>query len=197
MKHLTSIRDFLLNVISSSEKGSLDLNFNFIPKEEAKFFLTSLKNLNKIKGYFELTDLSKEEIEKWSIIFLLLHDFFHSLDNNQSIEKLETKITSQMFVISNEILNENQKLKLASSYVLLAIETLNNFHHSPYFISEKIVLGESYFQGVFEPSLWGIKINHAKFFEVNQKLNKKIENESFESLINNYKNFKFDILKLK
>ncbi|GBD34578.1 hypothetical protein HRbin35_00311 [bacterium HR35] len=197
MRHSTSIKDFLLNIISNSEKGSLDLNFNFIPKEEAKFFLASLKNINKVKGYFELNELSKEEIEKWSIIFLLLHDFFHSLADDSSIEKLETKITPQMFVASSEILNENQKLKLASAYILLGIETLNNFHHSPYFISEKIVLGESYFQGVFEPSLWGVKINHSKFFEVTQKLNKKIETESLERLIANYKNFKFDVLKLK
>jgi len=192
MSELTSLKEKISEVL----KAKTVPNFDFLPPEEAKVFIAALKNFHKLLPYFEIKT-KKEDLEKWALIYLSLHNLFHEVFENYKIEEKEIVSTLKIFLETESLLNQNQKELLIHSYGLLSIEALNLHHELPYLISEKIILGESYFFGVFEPSLWGTKIKSEKLLEVIKNINKKLENGGIQQLIKSYKNFKFDILKIK
>jgi hypothetical protein len=192
MSELTGLREKISEVLKAKSVP----NFDFLPQEEVKVFITALKNFPKLLPYFEIK-AKKEDLEKWALIYISLHNLFHEIFENHKIEEKELASTLKIFLETENLLSQNQKELLTSSYALLAIESLNLHHELPYLISEKIILGESYFFGVFEPSLWGTKIESEKLLEVVKNVNKKFEEGDIQKLIEAYKNFKFDILKFK
>jgi len=192
MSKLISLRERINEVLRAKSLPS----FDFLPQEEAQIFITALKNFPKLLPYFEIK-AKKEDLERWALIYISLHNLFHEIFESDEIVKKEIASTLKIFLETENLLSQNQKELLASSYTLLAIESLNLGHELHYFISEKIILGESYFFGVFEPSLWGTKIQNEKLLEVVKNINKKFEEGNIQKLIEAYKNFKFDIFKLK
>lgn len=186
-----------INYLSQENYNQLDLNFSSIPEKELRAFFEGLKNLPKITSSFELKNLSKEDLERGSLTYLFIHDLYHKSIKGDNLLLLETEITLLSFKEIENVLNNNQKSLIQSSYLLLSLATLNNFHQLEHLISEKIILGESYFYGVFDISLWGYRIDNQKFSEVIENLYQKLKNNSLDKIINRYKNFVPDLSKLK
>jgi len=189
MHHEQALIKEIISLGTSRSDVVNQVELKAIPQEELQIFTQSLKNLHEILHFFDMRETNPQELERWALIYILLHDLFHQFYTSPEIHYLETQITTKIFKESENVLTKEQKQALQTSYLLLALNSLKTHHHSLYLISEKIILGEGYFYGIFEPSLWGQKINHQAFEEVIKSLTNKLEKDSLEKLFEKYKNF--------
>lgn len=191
----TLLQKEILELRNLVSKKNFPVNFSNIPEQELKAFLDGIKKIKYISNNFELEEISKDELEKWSLGYLLIHDLFHKSFQNDNLYILETEITLQTFEESKKILTEKEIKSLEVGYLLLSLASLETYHSLEYLISEKIIIGESYFYGVFSISLWGYKFDNKKFEEVISNLLRKLKDGSIEKLIQRYKNLVPDFLK--
>jgi len=191
----TLLQKEILELRNLVSKKNFPVNFSNIPEQELKAFLDGIKKIKYISNNFELEEISKDELEKWGLGYLLIHDLFHKSFQNDNLYILETEITLQTFEESKKILTEKEIKSLEVGYLLLSLASLETYHSLEYLISEKIIIGESYFYGVFSISLWGYKFDNKKFEEVISNLLRKLKDGSIEKLIQRYKNLVPDFLK--
>ncbi|MER3570221.1 MAG: hypothetical protein C4348_01255 [Patescibacteria group bacterium] len=170
-----------------------NLSFNFLPQKEGLIFTSALKDLKRIKNYLEIKD-NLEEVTKWGLIYIALHNLYHQHHQKENIHLLELETTLPIFLEIENLLNEEEKRKLQLAYISLAINSLRIDHKNDYLISEKIVLGEGYFYGVFELGIWGWKFNKNNFDLTIKNLVEKLEKNEIEKLIEKYKNLTHDLL---
>ncbi|BCX15495.1 MAG: hypothetical protein KatS3mg097_387 [Candidatus Parcubacteria bacterium] len=187
--------------IFETKISNYDLNdesFAYIPNEEMKIFLQTIKNMPKTISKFNLKDLqlSHQEIEKWALIYLKIHNMLHYekiSTINDNIELIETEITATTFSETFHLIHNNDFKKLSTAYISLSLEAINNHHHSPFLISEKIILGEFVCNGGFEISLWGLKIKEHILSSVAKNILERINNNNYQKLLQKYQNFVYTI----
>ncbi|GIW67280.1 MAG: hypothetical protein KatS3mg096_148 [Candidatus Parcubacteria bacterium] len=165
-----------------------------LPPEEAKIFLASINVLPQHLAKFDSPPLDKNETKRWSLIYLALHNLFHSEINHQDITKLEILTTAPIFNLTKEFLNEEDLVKLSFAYFLLGFTSLRINHSLEYLISEKLILGEFVAIGGIESSIWGLKFKHHLLQPVAQNILTKVEKDRHDFLVKKYKNIVFDFL---
>jgi len=170
------------------------LNFSSLPKDEARVFLTSLNHLPKYLINFVSPKLDKNEVQKWALIYLALHNLWHSEINHQDIIKLEIFTTSPIFHSTQNILSEEDLAKLSFTYFLLGLSALKINHCLDHLISEKIILGEFVALGGIEKSIWGLKFKPEIMPSVAKNIQEKTEKDRHYFLLKKYKNLVFDFL---
>jgi hypothetical protein len=175
------------------------LELNFMPQEEARAFLTSIKNIDKFLIKLDSQVIDKDSFKKWSSIYLAIHNYLHSEiekfpDINQDILKLEVYATAPIFSLTKDILNENDFKKLNLTYFLLGISALNINHKLENLISEKLILGEFISLGGIEQGIWGLKIKTEFLPEAALSILNKTEHDRCNFLIKKYKDLIFDFL---
>jgi hypothetical protein len=179
------------------EKTDLEkdrLNFSSLPKDEAKVFLISLNNLPRYLINFVSPKLDKNEIQKWALAYLALHNLWHSEINHQDIAKLEIFTTTPIFHSTKNILSEEDLAKLSFTYFLLGFSALKINHSLDYLISEKLILGEFVALGGIEKSIWGLKFKPEIIPSVAKNIQEKTEKDRHHFLLKKYKNLVFDFL---
>ena len=179
------------------EKKEIDKNYlelKAIPVEEAKVFLASVNSLPQHLVKFDSPPLDRNELNKWALIYLALHNLFHSEINHQDISKLEILTTAPIFTTTNNLLTEEDFAKLSFAYFLLGLTALRINHSLEHLISEKVILGEFVAIGGIENSVWGLKIKHQLLPTVSQNILSKTEKDRHSLLIKKYKNLIFDFL---
>lgn len=187
--------------IFETKINSYDINnesFAYMPDEEMKIFLKTIQNMPKTISKFNLKDLqlSRQEIEKWALIYLKIHNMLHQekiQTNSEYLELIETEITAITFAETFRLISNNDFKKLSTAYISMSIDAINNYHHSPFLISEKIFLGEFIYNGGFEISLWGLKIKEHILSCVAENILERIKNNNYQKLLQNYRNFVYTI----
>jgi hypothetical protein len=175
------------------------LNLKNIPNEELKTFLSAFKVIDKIliKLDFQVINLlTKDEIKKWALIYILIHDLSHEMINkeNYNLAKLEVLSTAPIFAHLKEISQPIDYQKFIYAYFCLGFGSLNINHHLDNLISEKIILGEFSSIGGLETGLWGIKLKEDLFDYALTSIIKKFETDKYSSLVKRYANFNLDFL---
>jgi hypothetical protein len=170
------------------------LNFASLPQDEAKVFLACLNNLPKYLINFVSPKLDKNEVQKWGLIYLALHNLWHSEINHQDITKLEIFTTAPIFHSTQNILSEEDLAKLSFTYFLLGFSALKINHSLDYLISEKLILGEFVALGGIEKSIWGLKFKPEIMPSVAKNIQEKTEKDRHHFLLKKYKNLVFDFL---
>ncbi len=179
------------------EKRDLDRDYwdlKHLPCEEAKIFLASVNNLNQYLTKLETSLLDKDETKRWSLIYLALHDLFHSEAENQDITKLEVFTTAPIFDLTKNILDEKDFEKLSLAYFLLGLSSLKINHSLEYLISEKLILGEFVAIGGVEKGIWGLKFKYQFLPQAASNIFNKVKNDRHNFLLRKYKNLVFDFL---
>lgn len=172
-----------------------DFNLQYIPEEELKLFINSLKEFHKNLLKFSKPNLQKQDLEKWILIYLYTHNLFHSqIQENESNDLIKTELitTAPIFKIAKETLKEDDYIKLTFSYFLLGLTALQINHSLEYLISEKLILGEFVSVGGLEKSIWGLKFKHNVLLEVVDNLLDKIKRDRINLLVKKYRNITFD-----
>lgn len=178
-------------------KGNFDKNYldlKAIPSEEIKVFWASINILNHHIVKFDSPSLDKNEIKKWALIYLALHNLFHSEVNHQDITKLEVLTTAPIFTLTKDLLTEEDLAKLSFAYFLLGFTALRINHSLENLISEKLILGEFVAIGGIENGIWGLKFKHQILPTVAQNILAKVEKDRHNFLVKKYKNLVFDFL---
>ena len=187
----------LENIKLILEKREFDKNYldlRSLPFEETKIFLASVNSSPKNLIKFDSPPLNKDETNKWTLIYLALHNLFHSEINCQDISKLEILATTPIFIITKDLLPEEELAKLCFAYFLLGFTALRLNHSLEYLISEKVILGEFVAVGGIEKSIWGLKFKHYLLPTVAQNILAKVEKDRHDFLVKKYKNLVFDFL---
>lgn len=166
---------------------------DFLPQEEAKVFLSSFPLFDNILFKFDILKLTfdKEEIKKWALIYLALHNLFHEKYNKiygSDLTKLEIYSTAPLFLDTKDLLEVDFQ-KLTYAYFLLGSSSLKTNHSLPYLISEKLILGEFIALGNLEESLWGYQLKTNSMPEVAKNILEKTEKDRIHHLIKKYQNF--------
>lgn len=188
--------DKILNNCSELEKI---VNLKNIPAEELKIFLSSFNLLDKIWAKIDfriLGSLNKDELKKWSIIYVIIHDLFHEEINNKqnyNLSQLEIYSTIPIFIQLKETINSENYQKFIYAYFSLGLGALKINHRLENLISEKIILGEFSSIGGLENDLWGVKLKTELFDYALKTILNKFENSRYEMLIKRYKNFVFKL----
>lgn len=177
-------------------KNIEEFNIDKLPESEANIFINALKLLPELAtkfdhNYFKLT---KEEIQRWAIIYLNLHNLFHAEINENEIKKLEILTTAPIFIEVAKIIPQEDQEKLYKSYFLLGGAALKINHKLEHLISEQIILGEFISLGGLERSIWGLKLNSHLLLEVTKNVLEKTQKDHHHYLIKRYKNFILDQL---
>lgn len=193
MNHAFQVINKIEEIIKSPGlelKESLALSS--LPQDEAQIFLSSLKNSFEILKKLDIEyhkKFSKEELQKWQLIYIKIHDLFHQVIYKEKLTELELETTLSIFSENNLTVKNEDFEKLALAYFVLGVTALKNYHDSPYLISEKIILGEFISRGGCEESLWGLKCHHHMFVEVSKDLSQKLIKGTYTLLEKQYKNF--------
>lgn len=171
-------------------------DLRFIPEEEAKIFLEAIKNNEKIISKIDpfSVDYDKNELKKWQLIYLNLHDLYHQAIISQNLTELEIKATASILKEMVSFLEPLNLSKFYLAYLILGISSLKINHLLPYLISEKIILGEFVSVGGIETSIWGIKLKTQILHDVSNNIINKLQKDNYHSLVKKYKNFIFDII---
>jgi len=170
------------------------LEINHLPEEEAKVFIQALKTLPDYIFKLENKNLKKEELKKWAVIYILLHNLLHDEIKNEEIDKLEILTTSPIFITLNNILEEKNKEYFSLAYFLLSLVSLKQNPKLQNLISEKLILSELLSLGGISYGLWGIKLKTEVLFMASENIFKKINHPNFEKLIKKTQNIIFDFL---
>lgn len=189
-KNLEEIKLILEN--SNLKKDYLELSS--MPNDEAKVFLAALNSLQKFLINFVSPNVNKEEIERWSLIYLALHNLWHSEFSHDDIGKLEILTTAPILSSLQEILNQEEFQKLSFAYFLLGFSVLKINHSLENLISEKVILGEFVALGGIEKDIWGLKFKPEIMPTVAKNIQNKTEKDRHHLLIKKYKNIVFDFL---
>lgn len=166
--------------------------FDSIPAEELSLFLESFSLFDKILSKLDISkiNLNKNEIQKWSLIYLALHNLLHKENNiTNDLTKLEIYSTTPIFIQTKDLIDKNDYQKLVYSYFILSSASLKINHSSPHLISEKLILGEFYAFGGIEQSIWGYQLKTDLIFQIAQNILEKTNKDRINLLINKYKNF--------
>ncbi len=171
-------------------------DLRFIPEEEAKIFLEAIKNNEKIISKIDpfSVDYDKNELKKWQLIYLNLHDLYHQVIISQNLTELEIKATASILKEMVSFLEPSNLSKLYLAYLILGISSLKINHLLPCLISEKIILGEFVSVGGIETGIWGIKLKTQILHDVSNNIINKLQKDNYHSLVKKYKNFIFDII---
>lgn len=186
-------------VLTKSEKNINNFNIDALPKEEAKVFVSALKMIPNFlikldNSYF---DIRRDEIEKWAMIYINLHNLFHSEYNDYNdsdINKFEILTTVPVWINLPELISPQEQKKINLAYFLLGISALKINHDLENLISEKIILGEFIAFGGIEEGMWGLKLKDEIFPTVAKNVLEKTERNNHNHLVKKYKNFIFDFL---
>jgi hypothetical protein len=183
-----------LNEFINSENKKF--NVDKLPQAEVNVFINALKLVPELITKFDprYFKFNKEEIERWSIIYLNIHNLFHSEINENEIEKLEILTTAPIFIEVTKIIPPEDQEKLNAAYFILGVAALKINHKLEHLISEKIILGEFISLGGIEESIWGLKLNHQILTSVAKNILEKTENNNHYCLVKRYKNFILDYL---
>jgi hypothetical protein len=179
-------------ILEKGERTYWDLKH--IPFEEAKVFLTSVDNLDQYLTKLETSLLDKNEVKRWALIYLALHDLLHSETENQDITKLEVFTTAPIFDLTKNILDEKDFEKLSLAYFLLSLSSLKINHSLEHLISEKLILGEFVAIGGVEKGIWGLKFKYQFLPQAASNIFNKVKNDRHNFLLRKYKNLIFDFL---
>ena len=174
------------------EKHNIELTA--IPEKEGKIFLMANNLLPETLVKFTNLPFDKNEAQRWSLIYLALHDLFHSEINYSDIVKLEILTTAPIFVLTKNILDNINLTKLFCAYFLLGFTALKINHDLEYLISEKLILGEFFALGGIENNIWGFKIKHELLPEIVNNILIKTQKDRHNFLVKKYKNLAFDFL---
>jgi hypothetical protein len=181
-------------IIEKADSQENCFDFSFLPQDEVKTFLASLNNLPKYLVNFVSPKLDKNEVQKWALIYLALHNLWHSEINHQDIAKLEIFTTAPIFHSTQNILSEEDLVKISFTYFLLGFSALKINHSLDYLISEKLILGEFVALGGIEKSIWGLKFKPEIMPSVAKNIQEKTEKDRHHFLLKKYKNLVFDFL---
>lgn len=192
METLTEIKKILENI--NLERISLDLKA--MPQEEVVVFLAALNQFDKLflKLDHSWLKLEKNDLRRWGIAYLLLHDLFHAETRESDLTKLEILTTAQIFTKAKEISSQENLDRLSLAYFILGAASLKINHSLPVLISEKIILGEFVSVGGLDNGIWGIRIKKELLPETAAKVLEKTHKGSLRPLAKKYKNFIFDFL---
>lgn len=191
----TQIKKILENKENKKiEEYNLDLKA--IPAEEAKIFLASINQFDKLFLKFDPTFVkaTNEDLKKNALIYIMIHDLFHQEINNEDLVKLEILTTAPVFYYLQEITDQKTFETFSLSYFLLGVSSLKINHSSPYCISEKIILGEFFAFGGLDNGIWGLKIKSDLLPQIAKIILDKVEKDSYQFLAKKYQNFKFDFI---
>ncbi|GIW65201.1 MAG: hypothetical protein KatS3mg093_180 [Candidatus Parcubacteria bacterium] len=199
MTNNTLITNNIKKILETKLEAEKIINLKNIPGEELKTFLTAFKIIDKAldKIDFKIINfLNKEEIRKWALIYILIHDLFHETINNENYElaKLEIYSTAPIFYHLKEIGQPSDYQKLIYAYFSLSFNSLIINHRLENLISEKIILGEFFSIGGLENGLWGIKLKENMFEYALESINEKFKTDKYSILVKRYTNFNFDFL---
>lgn len=188
-------------VLEDKNFDKLKLDLKAMPQKEAVVFLTALNQLDKLLIKLDPTwlKLSKDDLKRLSIAYLLLHDLYHAENANAQVadfndlSKLEILTTAPIFSQVEEVIgNSFQNLSIA--YFLLGISALKINHALPHLISEKIILGEFVAVGGLENGIWGVRIKNEILPQVALNVLEKTKKDSHHLLVKKYKDLAFDFL---
>lgn len=191
-QNLTEIKKTIENQIFQSSQNQNYSNFNAIPQEELAIISKSFSFLDKTLAKFDIlrTGLNKNEIQKWSLIYLALHNLLHQENNEvNDLTKLEIYSTAPIFLYAQNLLEKNEQEKLIYAYFILGSNSLKIDHSLPHLISEKLILGEFIAFGGIEESLWGYKLKTDLMLQISQNILEKTNKDRINHLIAKYKNF--------
>lgn len=185
-----------LEIINLKKPALSIIDFSNIPEEEVRIFLEASKNNLEFIKKLDISALriDKNELQKWQILYIKLHDLYHKEFREEDLNKLEIKTTASLFPDAEKVLDELGIEKLILAYISLGFSALKINRSSCYLISEKVLLGEFASLGGFERGIWGIKVNHKILPIVIRNVLDKLERGRHEMLVNKYKNFTFDFL---
>lgn len=187
--------DNLEKILNNYPKLEKIVELKNIPAEELKTFLNSFNLLDKILANIDfrvLNNLNKDELKKWSIIYIITHDLFHEEVNNKHnyiLPQLEIYSTIPIFFQLKEIVSSDNYQKFIYSYFSLGLCALEINHRLENLISEKIILGEFSSIGGLETDLWGVKLKTELFDYALKTVLHKFEKSRYDMLIKRYMNF--------
>ncbi len=183
-------------VLTKSEKNINNFSIDALPKEEAKVFVSALKMAPNflIKLDHSYFDIRRDEIEKWAVIYINLHNLFHSEYNDSDINKLEILTTVPIWTNLPELIAPQEQRKINLAYFLLGLSALKINHNLENLISEKIILGEFLAFGGIEKGIWGLKLKDEILPNVVKNILEKTQKNNHHQLVKKYKNFIFDFL---
>ncbi|MCS7200948.1 MAG: hypothetical protein NZ822_02275 [Patescibacteria group bacterium] len=175
------------------------LSLKNIPPEELKTYLGAIKIIEEIFNkidYKTIQSLDKNDLKRWSLVFIFVHDIFHGINNlsNYTLAKTEINSTLPAFQLLKNLVGINDYQKFIYAYFSLSASSLKINHQLENLISEKIILGEFHSIGGFDITRWGIKLKEDLFDYALQSINKKFENDKYSSLIKRYSNFSLDFI---
>lgn len=182
--------DLILNLNSYKS----NLNLDYIPKEEAEMFLSAVTEIKNYLLNLENPKTNFDEIKKWSLIYIALHDLFHSLNKENDLTKTEILSTTNIFEVINEHVFPVKFQLLVTAYFVLGISCLKKHHSSEYLISEKVVLGEFNALGGIKKGRWGLIVDHQLMPQIATNITLKVKKDTHHFLVKKYKNFIFDFL---
>ena len=181
------------------EKDNLErINFDLkaMPTEEAAVFLAALNQFDKL--FLKLDPswlkLEKNELRRWGVAYLLLHDLLHTEIQENDLTKLEIFTTIPILTSIKEVTSPENADRLAIAYFILGAASLQINHSLPFLISEKIILGEFVAIGGLDNGIWGIRIKKEILTEVATNVLEKAKKGTLQLLVKKYKDFIFDFL---
>ncbi len=178
-------------------RRSVDMNINALPEKEASVFVAALKEIPEILvklDHKQLQNIDKEDIKKWAVIYLNLHNLFHSEKNENDLNKLEILTTAPILANLQEILSPQEQKLLNLAYFSLGLSALKINHRLEYLISEKIILGEFFAIGGIEEGIWGLKLKEEVLPNVAKNVLDKTLRDNHHHLVKKYSNFIFDFI---
>lgn len=181
-------------ILENNNFGETHLSLKSMPQEEARVFLASLNQFEKLTLKFDPIWFKphKDDLKRWGVIYLLLHDLFHSEINHQDLTKLEIFTTAPIFNHVKEIVGKENTENLALAYFILGTGSLKINHSLNHLISEKIILGEFISVGGLDNGIWGFRIKKELLIDIAKNVLEKTEKDNHKLLIKKYKNFVFD-----
>jgi hypothetical protein len=182
--------------IAKTNSDITDFTFRAMPEKEVAVFIAALKNIPNIliKMDHDYLKFNKEEIKKWAVIYLHLHNLFHSEANDEDLTKLEIVTTAPIFIEVPEIITQEEQKKLNLAYFSLGVAALKINHNLENLISEKIILGEFMAFGGLQEGIWGWQLKDEILTSVAKNILEKTNKNNHYFLVKKYKNFIFDFL---
>lgn len=183
-------------ILENNDYNEFNLSLKSMPQEEARVFLASLDNFDKLTSKLDPIwfQSQNKNLKKWGVIYLLLHDLFHSEFYYQDLPKLEILTTAPIFNYVKEIAGKENAENLSLAYFILGVGSIKINHFLENLISEKVIIGEFISVGGLDNGVWGFRIKKELLLDVAKNIYLKTEKDNHISLIKKYKDFVFDFL---
>ncbi len=183
-------------ILENGDLTKTNLDLKAMPHEETMVFLAALNQFEKL--FLKLDPswlkLEKNDLKRWGIVYLLLHDLFHAETQENDLVKLEIFTTAPIFINIQEITPQENVDRLVLAYFILGAASLKINHSLPALISEKIILGEFVAMGGLDDGIWGIRIKKDLLPKIASNVFEKSKRGNLQLLVKKYKNFVFDFL---